>query len=113
MNNIELQKEFDKVERLIAIKREQGEVPTALLQQKIMLLKTCYDNLSEARENGELQNIAPIYAKELAFLNNIKNIQIEINQTTQDTDEEIAKVHTSMRENGLGWILDNLPERKE
>ena len=54
-----------------------------------------------------------MYAKELAFLNNIKNLQEEINETTEETDKEIAKVHQDMRENNLGWILDNLPEPVE
>ena len=30
-----------------------------------------------------------------------------------ETDEEIAKVHQDMRENNLGWILDNLPSPME
>ncbi len=109
MDNFELKKEFDKVERLIAIKKEQGIIPTKLLKQKISLLKVCYGKISDAMQSGEFKEIAPIYAKELAFLNNIKNIQVELNETTEDTDIEIKKVHDEMRSKGFGWILDNLP----
>ena len=54
----------------------------------------------------------PLYAQKIAFLNNIKEIQKQINLNTSATEAEIQKIHTTMRENGLGWILDNLPEKK-
>ena len=113
MNPYDLKKEFDKIERLIAINTANGNNIEGLLKTKIQLLKLSYTNLSRSIENGSLKKIAPMYAKELAFLNNIKNLQEEINETTEETDKEIAKVHQDMRENNLGWILDNLPEPVE
>ena len=113
MNHYDLKKEFDKIERLIAINKANGNNIEGLLKTKIKLLKISYTNLSKSIESGALKKIAPMYAKELAFLNNIKNLQEEINDSTQETVEEIAKVHQDMRENNLGWILDNLPEPTE
>ena len=112
MTNYEWQKEFDKIERLIAINTEKGLDTKNLLRQKISLLKVNYNKLADAIKNNDFPNIVPIFAKELAFLNNIKDIQTQINDNTEETEQEIAKIHSQMREKGFGWILDNQPEKK-
>ena len=85
-------------------KKDNKDV-TTLLKQKNRLLQLCYTHMDEAVKNGNLQEIAPVFAKEIAFLNNIKNIQQEINEDTTETENEIAKIHARMREKGLGVSL--------
>lgn len=110
MNNIS--KKFEKIEKQIAIGKERGLSVKSLLREKISLLKLSYDELSKTIEEGNFQAIVPIYAKELAFLNSIKSLENELNISTQNTEEEIARVQSEMRQNGFGWILDNLPQQK-
>ena len=108
----DIQKKFDKIEKQIAIGRKNGYRINTLLKEKERLLQLSYDKLDASVDNGLLKPIAPIFAKKLAFLNSIKEIQSEINETTDNTEKEIAKVQTQMREYGFGWILDNTPEKK-
>ena len=113
MTNIDIVKEFEQLEKDIEIFQAQNKDITGLLKQKTRLLQVCYSQMDEAMKAGKLQEIAPVFAKEIAFLNNIKNIQAEINEDTSETEAEIAKVHANMRAKGLGWILDNLPKKAE
>ncbi len=113
MDNFELRKEFDKVERLIAINTERGADIKRLLKEKARLLKISYGKLSDSVQSGNLKKVAPIFAKELAYLNNIKKIETDLNESTEETDKEIEKIHESMRAEGLGWLLDNKPEKQE
>ena len=111
MENIE--KNFKKVERQIQIGQKNGYSVKGLLKEKVRLLKLGYQKLSDAMQDGSLRPIAPVFAREFAFLNNIKNIEEELNINTEDTENEIQKIKTQMREHGFGWLLDNMPERKE
>ena len=108
----DIQKKFDKIEKQIAIGRKNGYSVKTLLKEKVRLLQLSYEKLSTSIEDGIMKPIAPIFAKELAFLNSIKEIQTEINETTDNTEKEIVKIHTQMREQGFGWVLDNSPEKK-
>ena len=113
MGNIDLQKEFEKIEQRIAEDAAKNRDITGLLRAKVRLLKVAYSQLSEAVDKDKPANIAPLFARELAFLNNIKDIQNDINEDISETNAEIEKVHAKMYENGLGWILENMPEKVE
>ena len=110
MKNI--QEKFKKLERQIEISKKNGCSVKSLLKEKVRLLKLSYGKLSDALQQGIMKPIAPIFAKELAFLNNIKNIQTELNIPTDDTEREIENIYNQMRENGFGWVLDNSPMKK-
>ena len=77
------------------------------------LLKVCYNQISDALDAGVLDAVAPNYAKAISYLNNIKELQVRINDDFSETDEEIEKIHKLMRDNGMGWILENLPKKVE
>ncbi|MCR4881565.1 MAG: hypothetical protein K6A44_06415 [bacterium] len=113
MANIDIEKEFKEIEERIAQDSAMNKDITAHLRKKARLLRICYAQMSDAMRLGVLKKEAPIFAKELAFLNNIKKIQTQINEDVSDTDEEIAKVHKQMYDNGFGWILENLPKKVE
>lgn len=113
MNNIDLTKEFKKIEKRIESNRRQGRDVTLLLRTKARLLFACYNKISENIENGTIKPLAQVLAKELAFLNNIKQIQISINDNTDEVNAEIQKVHSLMKEIGLYWLIENQPELKK
>ena len=113
MANIDVEKELKEIEERIKEDSAQNKDITGHLRKKARLLRICYSQLSDAVRLGVLRKEAPIFAKELAFLNNIKKIQTQINEDFSDTDEEIARVHKQMYDNGFGWILENLPKKVE
>lgn len=113
MNNLNYAKEFEKIEKRIASNIENGRDVKNLLRTKARLLFVCYHKIVESIEKGELKPIAPNFAKELAFLNNIKQIQIDIDDDTNEVDKEIEKVHSLMEKNGFSWLIKNLPEEKK
>lgn len=100
-------KKFEKLEKQIDIGRKNGYSVKNLLKEKVRLLNISYQKLSDAMQEGKLKPIAPIFARKLAFLSSIKEIQNELNLQTDETEAEIEKIHLQMRENGFGWILDN------
>jgi len=108
----DLDKEFQKTETEIQKMKENNQDTSDLLRYKTRLLNIAYKQFSESITKNATKMTAPLYAKKLAFLNNIKEIQHEINDNTSYVDQEIKKIQNEMRENGLGWILDNLPEKK-
>ncbi len=112
MSSDKLKDKFNKLERQISMSDKTGTDKTQLLKEKIDILKTSYEKLSDAINSGEIEMIAANFAKEIAFLNNIKDIQLQLNEPTTQTDAEIQKIHEQMRNKGLGWILDNMPEKK-
>ena len=113
MANIDVVKEFEKIEKNIARDSAQNKDITRHLRAKARLLNVCYEQLSSAIKTGKHLQIAPMYAKELAFLNNIKEIQTQINEDTAQTEAEISKIYAEMKKNGLGWILENQPENAQ
>jgi len=113
MANIDVVKEFEKIENNIARDSASNKDITRHLRAKARLLAVCYEQLSAAMKAGKQMQIAPMYAKELAFLNNIKKIQTQINEDTSQTEAEISKIYEEMRANGFGWILDNVPEKSQ
>lgn len=112
MNNAELKTEFEKVEKQLEQYEKENKDTTDLLKQKIVLLQNGYKNLNDAIDRSKVQQVARMYAELLAFLNNIKTIQVKINDSTTETDEEISKIHEEMRKDGLGWLLDNMPTKQ-
>jgi len=112
MQNLDLNKEFKKLEIEISKRISENRDTTDLLKEKIKLLTIGYKNFSKKIIEQNIKMDIPLYAQKIAFLNNIKEIQKQINLNTSNTEAEIQKIHTTMRENGLGWILDNLPEKK-
>lgn len=113
MANIDIEKEFKEIEERIKEDSALNKDITMHLRKKARLLRICYTQISDAIRLGVYPKEAPVFAKELAFLNNIKNIQTQINEDVSDTDAEIAKVHKQMYDNGFGWILENLPKKVE
>lgn len=111
--NIDIVKEFQEIEERINIDSAQNKDITGLLRKKARLLKVCYNQISDAMKTGVLQEVAPNFAKTISFLNNIKELQTQTSEDTTETDAEIKKVENRMRELGLGWILDNLPQQQE
>ena len=113
MTNIDIVKEFQEIEDRIANESAQNKDITGLLRKKARLLKVCYNQISDAMDAGVLAEVAPNFAKAISFLNNIKDLQTQISEDVSETDAEIEKIHQRMRDKGMGWILDNLPERVE
>lgn len=112
MQNLDLNKEFKKLEIEISKRISENRDTTDLLKEKIKLLTIGYKKFSKEIVEQNIRMDVPLYAQKIAFLNNIKEIQKQISMNTSATEAEILKVQTTMRENGLGWILDNLPEKK-
>ena len=112
MDTNKLKAKFEKIEKQIALNNKKGLSTKELLKKKIIILKNCYGQLSDALNTKVLAMSAPNFAKELAFLNNIKEIQTQINEPTKETDEEIQKIYNQMKDNGFSWLLDNMPEKK-
>ena len=112
MDNQELKVAFSELNKKIDEERNAGNDVRSLLQEKAKLLKIGYDKISELTNGEEYAKNPRKYSEELAFLNNIKNILNEIKEPTQEIEKLINDTHAKMRENGLGWILDNLPEKK-
>jgi len=108
----ELNKEFQKTENEIQKMKQMDKDASDLLRYKTRLLNIAYKKFADTIKSTNQKMTAPLYAKKLAFLNNIKEIQNEIKDNTSQVEKEIKKIHNEMRENGLGWILDNLPEKK-
>ena len=63
MTNYEWQKEFDKIERLIAINTEKGLDTKNLLRQKISLLKVNYNKLADAIKNNDKESLKKLFSK--------------------------------------------------
>ena len=108
----DIQKKFEKIEKQILIGRKNGYSIKNMLKEKVRLLQLSYEKLSESIDDGVMKPIAPVFARGLAYLNTIKEIQFEMNEKTDDVEKEIAKIHMQMRENGFGWILDNTPNKQ-
>ena len=113
MANINLEQEFEKIEQRIFEATQKQQDLTPLLHSKVRLLALASNQLADAMRTGKAKEVVPIFAKRMGLLNNIKRIQIQINEDTAETDAEIAKVENRMRELGFGWILDNLPEKEQ
>ena len=111
MNNTELQTEFAKLEKELEQCEKNNQDTTNLLKKKIILLQNGYQNLNEGLDRSKVKQVARMYAELLAFQNNIKNIQVQLNDDTTNTDNEIAKIHEEMRKDGLGWLIDNMPTK--
>ena len=110
--DLNLNKEFKKLEIEISKRTSENRDTTDLLKEKIKLLILAYKKFSQKIIEQNIRMDVPLYAQKIAILNNIKEIQKQIKTSTSATEAEILKVQTTMRENGLGWILDNLPEKK-
>lgn len=111
-NNLNLTKEFEKIEMRIANNLAKGHDITNLLRTKARLLFVCYHKMQESFDVINTKAIAPFFAQELAFLNNIKQIQTSINDNTNEVDIEINKVHSLLKEKGLFWLIENMPNKK-
>lgn len=112
MANINLEQEFEKLEQRISEAAQKQQDVTPLLHSKVRLLAIASNQLADAMKSGKAKEIVPIFAKRMGLLNNIKRIQLQINEDTSETDAEILKVENRMRELGFGWILDNLPNEE-
>ena len=110
MANINLEQEFEKLEQRISEAAQKQQDVTPLLHSKVRLLAIASNQLADAMKSGKAKEI--IFAKRMGLLNNIKRIQLQINEDTSETDAEILKVENRMRELGFGWILDNLPNEE-
>lgn len=113
MSEIDLLKEFEKIEKRIADAVEKNQDVTPILHSKVRLLGLAHAKLADEMRNGRAKEIVPIFAKRMGLLNNMRELQLMINEDTSETDAEIKKVETRMRELGFGWILDNLPQPTE
>ena len=100
-------KHSDDMEWNARKKEREAEIDHILEKVK----KNGYQNLNEDIDRSKVKQVARMYAELLAFQNNIKNIQIQLNDDTTDTDTEIAKIHEDMRKDGLGWLIDNMPAK--
>lgn len=112
MDNQELKTAFAEINGKIDEAKAAGGDTKVLMKEKARLLKIGYDKISELTKGEEYAKNPRKYSEELAFLNNIKNVLNEINEPVQEIENLINDTHTKMRENGLGWILDNLPDKK-
>ena len=110
MDNQELKIAFDEVNKKIEEEKARGNDTKPLMQEKVRLLKIGYDKISELTQGEEYAKNPRKYSKELSFLNTIKNILNEIQEPTEEIENLINSTYEKMRENGLGWILDNLPK---
>jgi hypothetical protein len=108
MDNQELKIAFDEVNKKINEAKAAGNDTKELMQEKARLLKIGYDKISELTKGEEYARNPRKYSKELSFLNNIKKVLNEINEPTREIEKLINDTYLKMRENGLGWILDNL-----
>ena len=111
MDTNKLKAKFEKIEKQIALNNKKGLSTKELLKKKIIILKNCYGQLSDALNKKVLAKSAPNFAKELAFLNNIKEIQTQLNEHTNETDAEIQKIYDMMKDNGFSWLLENMPKK--
>ncbi len=113
MDNQELKVAFDEINKKIEAAKASGSDTKSLMQEKARLLKIGYDKISELTQGEEYAKNPRKYSKELSFLNNIKRVLSEINEPTQEIEKLIEETYSKMRENGLGWLLDNLPYKKD
>jgi hypothetical protein len=112
MKDLDIKKKFQQLEIEISERVSEDRDITDLLKYKIKLLILAYKTFSNKIIEQNIKMDIPLYAQKIAYLNNIKEIQKQIKSNTTATDAEILKIQTNMRENGLGWILDNLPEKQ-
>ena len=105
MDNNELKIKSTEVSRKIELGRQNGEDVSSLLKEKIELLKIGYQKLSEELKDEKYEKNPRKYSTLLAFQNNIKNIQEELNISTDETNKEISNIHKMMEEAGLAWLL--------
>ena len=111
MDNQELKIAFDEINKKIDEAKSAGRDTKSLMQEKARLLRIGYDKISELTKGREYAQNPRKYAQELSFLNNIKKVLNEISEPTQEIEKLINDTYAKMKENGLGWILDNLPEK--
>ena len=102
----ELTIRYKELQKQIQEQQQNGEDITVLLREKIDLLTQYYHRLSDALQDKKYEKNPRKYSTLVSYLNTIKKIQIELNESTQETEKEILSVETEMRNAGLGWILD-------
>jgi hypothetical protein len=105
MDNNELKIRSTDVSRRIELGRQKGEDVSPLLREKIELLKIGYEKLSNQLRDDQFEKNPKKYSTLLAFQNNIKKIQEELNVPTSETDKEINNIHKMMEKAGLAWLL--------
>ena len=105
MDNNELKIKSTDVSRRIELGRQKGEDVSALLKEKMELLQIGYKKLSEQLTDDKYEKNPRKYSTLLAFQNNIKNIQEELNIPTNETNQEINNIHQMMEKVGLAWLL--------
>ncbi len=105
MDNNELKIKSTEVSRRIELGRQKGEDISPLLREKIELLKIGYEKLSNELMDDKYEKNPRKYSTLLAFQNNIKNIQEELNIPTNETNQEINNIHQMMEKAGLAWLL--------
>ena len=105
MDNNELKIKSTEVSRRIELGRQKGEDVSPLLREKMELLQIGYKKLAEQLQDDKYEKNPRKYSTLLAFQNNIKNIQQELNISTDETNKEISNIHQMMGKAGLAWLL--------
>ncbi len=105
MDNNELKIKSTEVSRRIELGRQKGEDVSDLLREKMELLKIGYKKLSDALQDDKFEKNPRKYSTLLAYQNNIKNIQEELNISTEETNKEISNIHQMMKKVELAWLL--------
>ncbi len=105
MDNNELKIKSTEVSRRIVLGRQKGEDVSPLLREKMELLKIGYEKLSNQLQDDKFEKNPRKYSTLLAYQNNIKNIQEELNISTDETNKEINNIHQMMEKAGLAWLL--------
>ena len=94
------------IQKQITEKRANDEDVSFLLKKKIELLSVAYEKFFEKSNNKKVIKNPKFYALSLSYLNNIKDIQTELKESTAETDKEIEKIYSMMKKDGLGWLLE-------
>ena len=105
MDNNELKIKSTDVSRRIELVRQKGEDVSPLLREKMELLKIGYEKLSNQLLDDKYEKNPRKYSTLLAYQNNIKKIEKELNMPTDETDKEINNIHQMMEKVGLTWLL--------
>ncbi len=105
MDNNELKVRSTDVSRRIELGRQKGEDVSPLLKEKRELLKIGYEKLSNQLMDNKYEKNPKKYSTLLAYQNNIKNIEEELNLPTDETNKEISNIHQMMKNAGLAWLL--------
>ena len=105
MDNNQLKIKSTDVSRRIELGRQKGEDVSPLLREKMELLKIGYEKLSNELQDDKYEKNPRKYSTLLAYQNNIKNIQEELNIPTNETNQEINNINQMMEKAGLAWLL--------